>query len=380
MTKSLLAVGLGLALAAAACGGQPAAISPAPPHTTGQVYVRAGAEPSLWVVDWASRQVARTLPAGTPSPDWRALYRLSRGALDVLDPRDGRLRASHPAPDWAQAVHTSADGRWLVLSPTDPGDRFRVQDAAWAAAPVDVALPGGFTFDGISADGRRLYLLERLGPTHYQIRMYDLRRGALAPYVIADKTEIGKPMTGTAVAGFTTRSAAMQLTLYQRDDGGSAFVHTLPIGQEAQWAFCVDLPGPATGWGFAAAPDGVRFYAVNAAAGLVVELTAPPDQPPSPRQGQIAAQTGRPALAVSPDGRTLYVGSDAGVAAVDTRTLTVRASGLAGQRVTAMGAAPDGGVYAVTGATRLVRLDPRSLAVDDQVTLRGPLGAILHTT
>src|SRR5262249_43133939 len=156
--------GLVLALVAAACAGQPAVT---PPPAAGQVYVQAGAEPSTWVVDWASRQVARTLPAGTPSPDWRSLYRLSAGKLDTLDPLAGRVTGSRPVPDWAQAVRTSSDGRWLVLSRTGPGDRFRVQDAAWAAAPVDVALEGAFTYDGISPDGRRLYLLEHLGPAHY---------------------------------------------------------------------------------------------------------------------------------------------------------------------------------------------------------------------
>jgi hypothetical protein len=57
-----------------------------------------------------------------------------------------------------------------------------------------------------------------------------------------------------------------------------------------------------------------------------------------------------------------------------------RATGLAGQPVGALATSPDGGVvYAVTGS-RLLRLDPRSLARTGEVTLRGRPGAILRVT
>lgn len=382
--KVVLGVVVMLAVAVVACGGQAATPQPPPPApaSAGQVYVAPVSQQALWVVDAATGRVARSLPAGTPSPDWRWLYRIGAGALDVLDPQTGAVAATHPAPDWGRTVRTSADGRWLVVAGADPGGRFRVQDADWARPPVDVALRGGFTFDGISGDGRRLYLLERLDAGHYQVRMYDLSRAALAPYVIADKSEVGQPMSGTAVAGFTTRGGAMQLTLYQRSAKGEAFVHALPIGQEAPYAFCVDLPGPADGWAFAAAPDGVRFYAVNAAAARVVELRATGSDPPAVRQGQLAGLGGgQAALAVGADGATLYVGTGAGVAAVDAGTLKLRGTGLGGRAVTALAAAPGGGaLYAVTDATRLVRLDPRSLAVAAEVTMSGPPGAIVRAT
>jgi DNA-binding beta-propeller fold protein YncE len=373
---------LAAALAAVACGGALPAAEPTAHAVAGQVYVQAAGEPSLWVVDAATGQVVRSMPAGVPSPDWRRLYRLSAGALDVLDPLTGRVVAAHPAPSWAQVVRTSADGGWLVFATTGPSDRFQVQDAAWASGPVDVALRGGFTFDGISADGRRLYLLERLGGDRYHVRMYDLVVGALAPYVIVDKQNISEDMSGTALASFATRTGEMQLTLYQRADGqGRAFVHALPIGQAAQWAYCVDLPGPSSGWAFAAAPDGRRFYAANPGDGRIVELDGQNVGPPDMRQRQVpAGGAGAPSLALSPDGATLYVGGGTGVVAVDARTLAVRAAGLAGQPVSALATAPDGGVvYAVSGS-RLLRLDPRSLAEAGEVTLHGPLGAILRAT
>jgi DNA-binding beta-propeller fold protein YncE len=377
--KIALAVVLAFAVVAMACGGQmPQAVAHVP---AGQVYVTAPADQALWVVDSATGAVARSLPAGTPAPDWRALYRLANGALDTLDPTSGRVIASRPAPDWARVVRTSADGRWLVLSEGTPGGRFQVLDTTGKAQPITVALPGAFSYDGISGDGQRLYLLERLYADRYQVRMYDLRNAALAPYVIAEKGEVG-PMSGTALTGYTTRGGAMQLTLYQRNQDGRAFVHALPIGQELQWAYCVDLPGPQDGWAFAAAPGGDRFYAVNAD-GRIVELRmVDAESPPDVRQRQDTGLAGgAPALAVSPDGRTLYVGTAHGVSAVDTGTLKTRASGLAGRAVTALAAAPAGdALYAVSAATRLARLDPRTLRVAGEVTARGGLGEILRTT
>jgi DNA-binding beta-propeller fold protein YncE len=307
--------------------------------------------------------VARTLPSGTPSPDWRRLYRLTGGALDVIDPTTGRVADTHPAPSWADAVRTSANGAWLVFARSGPWDRFQVQDSAWASPPVDVALAGSFTFDGLSDDGQRLYLLEQFGGGHYHVRMYDLRAGALASYVIVDKTDVSANMSGTAVASFATRSGATQLTLYQRPAGqGSAFVHALPIGQAVPWAVCVDLPGPSTGWAFAAAPDGRYFYALNSGSGQVVALDGQNIGRPDLRQAGIAPALGEAVLAVSPDGATLFAGSGSGVLAIDTGTLKVRAKGLAGKAVTALAAAPDGRrLFAVSGS-RLLRLDARSLA------------------
>jgi hypothetical protein len=309
--------------------------------------------------------VARTLPSGTPSPDWRSLYRLTDGAVDVIDPTTGRVVATHSAPSWADAVRTSADGAWLVFTRSAPWGRFQVQDAAWASPPVDVALAGSFTFDGMSDDGQRLYLLEQLGGGHYHVRLYDLRAGALAPYVIVDKSDISEDMSGTAVASFATRDDVMQLTLYQRPAGqGPAFIHALPIGQAIQWAFCVDLPGPSTGWSFAAAPGGRYFYALNTGAGEVVALDGQNFGPPNLRYVRIAPVGGSAVLTVSPDGATVFAGTGSGVLAIDAGTLGVRAKGLAGKAVTALAAAPDGrSLFAVTG-NRVLRLDPRSLAPD----------------
>jgi streptogramin lyase len=119
----------------------------------------------------------------------------------------------------------------------------------------------------------------------------------------------------------------------------------------------------------------------------VARLTALADQPPDLRVSRIAALPeaaggGGAALAVAPDSATLYVGTSSRVVAVDTRTGAVRLRGPAGQPVSSLAVAPDGGsVYAVSGATDVVRLDPRTLAPSGpRVTLRASLGAIVRTT
>jgi hypothetical protein len=260
--KWFLATAPAMAIVLAACAGQPPHVVPPPPAPAvvapGQLYTTSG-DRTIRVIDAATGQMVRTLPAGAPAPDWRRLYVLQAGRLDVIDPATGLTTASHPAPGWARVVQTSADGRWLVFAGDAPGDRFQLRDAAFAAPPVDVRLSGRFTLDGLSGDGRRLYLLEWLDAGHYQIRMYSVALGRLSSGVIADKREIGRPMSGVAVRSLTTGDGMLQLTLYQRSARGEAFVHALPIGQNAPFAWCEDLPGPAEGWSFAPGPDGKRF-------------------------------------------------------------------------------------------------------------------------
>lgn len=356
-------------------------------HTApvGLVYVGGGADPTIRVIHAPTGRLQRTLPAATPSPGWRWLYHVSAGALDVIDPITGATAASHPAPGWARAVATSANGAWLALS--DPGaGRFQVQDAGFSLPPVTVSLGRRFTFDGLSGDGRRLYLLEWVSPARYQVRRYDLATGALSPQVISEKGEVPQLMSGDALAGYPTRDGAMQLTLYQRDANGRAFVHALPLTPDVPFAFCVDLPGPGDGWGFVPGPDGRHFYGVNPTAGLVVELSTSSDiGPPSVRHAAIDAAGPPPvdlppAAVVSPDGSTLYVALGKGLAAVDTLTLKERMRSLTGEPLAGLSMASDGSVLYAMTTPGLLRIDPRTLSVTGTIPLAEPASAILHAS
>ena len=356
----------------------------------GLVYLSAGGR--TMVADAASGQVARELPAGTPSPDWRWVYTVGQGQLQKIDTATGQAAAGTLAPVWAQAVRTSADGSWLVLTgaSTGPPSRFEVMDNGFTRKPVKVSLPGAFTFDGLSNDGMRLYLLEWVRARSYQVRMYDLARGLLYSNVIADKREVGQLMSGEALTSLTTSDGSAQLTLYQRSAKNEAFVHELPIGTDPRnnpFALCEDLPAPASGWGFV---KGARdhFYAVNPQAGWVVDLKSRfSGAGGNPRQVHTGVTAGAPqnglppAAAVSPDGDRLFLSTWPGLVAVDTGSLKVTGRFLDGERIRGLSFAPDGSaLYAVSQAGSLLRIDPRTMAKVGEISIGAPLEAILHAT
>jgi len=389
-----------------ACARGPAQQANVPPPAkitplavvAGQGVIYLSTPGGIAVLDAASGQMARELPSGTPSPDWRWVYTVGQGQLQKIDTATGQAAASIPAPAWAKEARTSADGSWLVLTgaSTGPPSRFEVMDSGFAGKPVTASLPGAFTFDGLSNDGMRLYLLEWVHAGSYQVRMFDLARGLLYPDVIADKREIGQLMSGEALTSLTSSDGSTQLTLYQRSAKNEAFVHELPVGTDPRknpFAWCEDLPAPASGWGFVPGARGDRFYAVNPEAGWVIELPAQfvggasPFTGAKPRQAHIGiAATSTPdgqppATAVSPDGTQLYMSTWPGLVAVDTGSLKVTRRFLEGERIRAIAFAPDGSaLYAVSQGGSLLRVDPLTMAKVSDITLGAPLEAILHTT
>jgi hypothetical protein len=360
------------------------------PHAVGIVYLAPASNgAAISVVDAASGRPLRALPAGTPAPGWRWLYAITGHAVQVVDPATGTIAAQAPVADWAAAVRTSADGRWLVfpesLAPGSTTSRFQVRDAALAKPPETVTLKGYFSFDGISNDGRRLYLLEWLGPGRYQVRRYDLPQRQLYPMPIVDKAEGGGPMSGEGVASAATRDGSTQLTLYQHDANHRSFVHVLPMTMTSDlpFAFCVDLPGPDHGWTLVAAPTGETFYAVNPGSGGMVRITPKPYSEPIVTAGSFshtvarpdgADQSVMPAAAVSPDGSTLYV--TGGLEVVSVSTSSMRRTGQYagdGSPVTSLALGAGGVLYALE-PSRLLALDPRGLRLAKSVTLQPEAG------
>jgi hypothetical protein len=360
------------------------------PHAVGIVYLAPASNgAAISVVDAASGRPLRALPAGTPAPGWRWLYAITGHAVQVVDPATGTIAAQAPVADWAAAVRTSADGRWLVfpesLAPGSTTSRFQVRDAALAKPPETVTLKGYFSFDGISNDGRRLYLLEWLGPGRYQVRRYDLPQRQLYPMPIVDKAEGGGPMSGEGIASAATRDGSTQLTLYQHDANHRSFVHVLPMTMTSDlpFAFCVDLPGPDHGWTLVAAPTGETFYAVNPGSGGMVRITPKPYSEPIVTAGSFSRAAARPAgadqsvmpaAAVSPDGSTLYV--TGGLEVVSVSTSSMRRTGQYagdGSPVTSLALGAGGVLYALE-PSRLLALDPRGLRLAKSVTLQPEAG------
>jgi hypothetical protein len=141
----------------------------------------------------------------------------------------------------------TADGRRLILSdsngvnPRARSTSFLVVDTKRFRILQTVRLKGSFSFDALSPDARRVYLIEHLysneDPTHYRVRSYDLRTERLSPKVISDKTSWETDMQGMPVS--RVAHAGWAYTLYG-GTGPRPFIHALDTRRAA--AVCIDMP------------------------------------------------------------------------------------------------------------------------------------------
>jgi hypothetical protein len=140
----------------------------------------------------------------------------------------------------------SGDGRTLVLiRPRAAFPRARTRFAVLAPRRLALrrtfTLTGDFSFDALSPDGSRLYLIEytsRIDPTHYRVRAYDLRRGRMLRAPIVDSREPDEQMRGYPITRATSPDGRWAYTLY---DGaaGHPFIHALDTRRGE--AACIDL-------------------------------------------------------------------------------------------------------------------------------------------
>ena len=136
------------------------------------------------------------------------------------------------------------DGRSLVLAAPDVTagkSRFVVLSTTTLALRREIALRGTWSFDALSPDGRKLYLVEhavKRSPT-YRVRVYDVGRGALVREAVIDPRQGGRAMTGMPVTRATDARGVWAYTLYQKP-GGLPFVHALDTVRGK--ALCIELP------------------------------------------------------------------------------------------------------------------------------------------
>jgi hypothetical protein len=132
----------------------------------------------------------------------------------------------------AQQIYT-ANGN--LRTPT----RFKLLNARTLKGVRDIRIPGTFSFDAASPDGRYVYLIEYFSaddPTLYRVRAYDLRGGKLLAKIVADRRSWATGMQGMPIS--RTWKEGWAYTLY----GGNArpFIHALNTrGLEA---VCINLP------------------------------------------------------------------------------------------------------------------------------------------
>lgn len=195
----------------------------------------------LGTPDAGSRYV--TLPGGAGT----VVARVAQDGGQVLASRALSARFTIPAVAYdGTASGLSADGATLVLiSPRVNFPRARtgliVLDTHGLRTRRVVELAGDFSFDAISPDGTRIYLIRYLSaadPTRYQVRAYDVAAGGLLPDPIVDPAEPGEPMRGTPLSRSVSPDGRFAYTLYDRP-GNVPFVHVLDTA--AGRARCVDL-------------------------------------------------------------------------------------------------------------------------------------------
>jgi hypothetical protein len=276
----LMTAGLALPAAARAAGGPAPAIQ-------GGAGVGAPGQPGRYV-------------AVTASASTTVLERVVNGQVDWWQTLHGSLGVPAAAGD-GTATGLSADGRTLVLSELSrryPPRRTRlvVLDVRRYNARVRdrVSLPGFFTVDAISPDGRRLYLIHY---THgndllrYEVRAYDLPRHRLLAKPIVDPREPDEKMLGTPVTRVMSRDGRWAYTLYARPQD-APFIHALDT--RAGTAACIDLDGVAASDATTlrlTPPAGGRPLVVATASGHPVKLVDPrtfavsdPGPPATPRK------------------------------------------------------------------------------------------------
>ena len=130
----------------------------------------------------------------------------------------------------------SDDGRVLAL--IEPRVSFPRRETTFAVLGTRgfvlrrlVQLRGDFSFDAVSPDGNRLYLIQYLSPrdpTRYAVRVYDVGAGRL----------IREPIVDPPISRATSSDGRWAYTLY--DGAGKApFLHALNTARGA--ARCIDL-------------------------------------------------------------------------------------------------------------------------------------------
>jgi hypothetical protein len=141
----------------------------------------------------------------------------------------------------------SADRRTLVLieprqSFPRAQTRLLVVNAHNLGNAQVVVLRGDFSFDAVSPNGRRIFLIHytsSFDPTRYEVRAYDVTMRKLDAAPIVDPRDAAEKMRGNPLSRVMSPDGRIAYTLY--DGGGHPFVHALDTAEST--ARCIDVAG-----------------------------------------------------------------------------------------------------------------------------------------
>lgn len=301
-------------VAPSAPSSTPSSPSPSPRiASTDRVTIRENEGRSLKLVVWpvSGGERLRDLPDGVLLPDRTTLLTLdgdpgSGLALSAVDRRTGKTLRSMPLDGsytWRYSSAgpgvLSANGRWLALAgphvtSSDPTDFWRthsdfaVIDTSLTGSMRKILLEGSYFLDGISDDGRSLYLVENKRDTHpsssavafrpYALRAYDLARNALTD-LTGDPIRVDVYRTDPVHIGsadYRIFADGDALSLVRLDLSGRTVralnLQTIPTPS----GLPSDVPPGELSmlWSVLGTRDGRTVYVVNGALGLVHEVDA----------------------------------------------------------------------------------------------------------
>jgi hypothetical protein len=222
-----------------------------------------GQQGVLRVVDLVDGRTRFRLPAGVLG-DGRLVHQ-DGTLLTWFDAVSGRRLRDNVAPARFALDGLSTDGRRVVLSRTLR--RSTTFAIVGAGATRYVFLDGHWSFDALS--GSRLFLLQNLR-NGYEVRLYDLAGGGLAPRPLKDGDESAL-IQGVAWERVASPDGRYLFTLYV-GGAGETMIHELDLRRAT--ARCIDLPGSGdfnsgVSYGLELAPDGSTLYAMSVGYGAV---------------------------------------------------------------------------------------------------------------
>ena len=353
----------------APCSGQ----SSSPPNAK-YLYVQPqGAIGTVAAYDTASGRLAFSLPPGASSADgrWHVSSFPARGhtTLARYALRTGRVvSASSVRGSWRIAV-LAPTGRFAALDGGGSSTtRIAIVDTVRGTVVRKITLRGRFEVETVSADGRRMFLIQHLNDRSYLVRLFDVARNKLVTQALKASGE-GSPMVGYAWSGVASPNGRWLLTLYLNTHHRHAFVHALDIVRGEP--YCIALPSgharlpTLERYTLTLSPDGRTLFAANPALGVVSEIALASKR--VVREVKFspsgAGRSTRHLLAgtISRNGRTLYFSAGTGLWAYDAAYGLVRGPYPTGGRIVGFGyGARDRTIHALRADGAMLTFDAAS--------------------
>jgi hypothetical protein len=306
----------------AACGSTANEAAPTAPTASAGVFLAstAGASGPVTAYDGASLGRRFELPRGLRAADGSAHFALLGSELRRYDPLTGRQTKSYELNGTWSLAAVSATARWVVL--TRGTTEVKVLDTQTGKTAHQLKLRGVYLVETISSEGDFLFLQQNFVDGRYAVRGYDLATGTLLPGSLATKGATVL-MQGIAEDTVASPDGRWLLTLYVDTKKNSAFVHALNIVD--RFPLCIDMPpcpkctvAQLRRWALALAPDGRTLFAANPAVGRVAEIHLPTSRviyqarfKPNPGATETRA-------AISPDGSRFVFTNGQAVWSYDT--------------------------------------------------------------